>query len=673
MVAVTDPRTIQSAIQKAGMLTDEAIRNGALKKNIEKRGKMESRVGILGMITRGLGLEGHLPQPQTLLGRSTLVMHQNVQTSTITINLECLVVCVQTAIASGTLPRIVGVVETMNPTRGRAFKMGAEEARQDPNIMTVEINKVIRGCQLEIEGHTFDIDLIPFGHGSFDVIGGIDWLSRHKAEIVCHEKVVSIPLPNDEMIRVFRERLEEKVGHLMSAKAEGHKLKDIVTVRNFPKVFPDDLSGLPHSREIEFRIDLIPRAIPVAKSPYRLSPFEMEELSSQLRELQDKDLRSGYHQLRVHEDDITKTAFRTRYGHFEFIVMPFGLTNVPATKEEHEMHIGLILELLKKEKLYAKFSKCELWLQEVQFLRHVINREGIHVGPNKIKAEHKEYVWGEEQERAFHILKDNLCNVPILALPDGPEDFVVYCDASGLGLGCVLMQIRKSSIKDKILAAQNEASEVADAPTEMLQGLGDQMKSHKSTYSLHPGADKMYYGLRDMYWWPRMKEDIALYKWERIAMDFITKLPRTRSGHDASWVIVDILTKSAQFLPIHEDFKMDKLARLYLNEIVARHAYKLRLPQELNGIHDTFHVSNLKKCLTDPTLQIRLEEIQVDSKLNFMEEPVEILEREFKKLKRSRIAIVKVRWNSKRGPELTWEREDKMKLKYPHLFSSSTS
>ncbi|GKF16762.1 putative nucleotidyltransferase, ribonuclease H, partial [Tanacetum coccineum] len=250
-------------------------------------------------------------------------------------------------------------------------------------------------------------------------------------------------------------------------------------VRDFPKVFPDDLSGLPPSREIEFRIDLVPRAIPVIKSPYRLAPSEMEELSGQLKELQDKgfirpslspwgapvlfvkkkdgsfrmcidyielnkltiknryplpriddlfdqlqgsqyfskiDLRSGYHQLRVHEDDISKTAFITCYGHFEFTVMPFGMTNAPAvfmdlmnrvcrpyldkfvivfiddiliyyrTQEEHEMHLGLVLELLKKEKLYAKFSMCEFWLKGVQFLGHVINGDGIHVDPSKIEA-----------------------------------------------------------------------------------------------------------------------------------------------------------------------------------------------------------------------------------------------------------------------------------------------
>ncbi|GJZ69619.1 putative reverse transcriptase domain-containing protein [Tanacetum coccineum] len=295
-------------------------------------------------------------------------------------------------------------------------------------------------------------------------------------------------------------------------------------------------------------------------------------------------------------------------------------------------------------------------------------------------------------------------------------------------------------------------------------------EAYKSKYFVHLGADKMYYDLRDRYWWPGMKKDIAVYvskcltclkvkvkhqrpsgllqqpeipelKWERIAMDFVIKLPRTSSRHDTIWVIMDRLTKSAHFLPMREDYKMDSLVRLYLNEIVSRHgvpisiisnrdsrftsrfwqsmqealrtrldmstayhpqtdsqsvvrfgkkgklaprfvgpfeiiekvghvAYRLRLPEELNGVHETFHVSNLKKCLADPTLQVPLDEIQVDAKLNFVEEPMEILKREFKKLKRSRIAIIKVRWNSKRGPEFTWEREDQMRLKYPHLFSS---
>ncbi|GKC67193.1 putative reverse transcriptase domain-containing protein [Tanacetum coccineum] len=213
---------------------------------------------------------------------------------------------------------------------------------------------------------------------------------------------------------------EFNIRHVMSAKAKEQKQEEIVVVRDFPEV---------------------------AKSPYRLAPSEMKELSGQLKELQDKDLRSGYHQLRVHEDDISKTAFRTRYGHFEFTVMPFGLTNGPA----HEVHLGLVLELLKKEKLYAKFSKCEFWLREVQFLGYVINGDGYYrrfienfskIAKPLTVLTHKSktYDWGEKQENAFQTLKDKLCNASVLALPDGLEDFVVYYDASGLGLGYVLMQ-----------------------------------------------------------------------------------------------------------------------------------------------------------------------------------------------------------------------------------------
>ncbi|GKC74927.1 putative reverse transcriptase domain-containing protein [Tanacetum coccineum] len=217
-----------------------------------------------------------------------------------------------------------------NQAMGRAFMLGAEEARQDPNIVTgtftlnkhfattlfdssadyrfvsttfipllglepsdlgskyeievasgqqVEIDKVIKGCKLEIEGHIFDINLIPFGHGSFDVIIGMDWLSNYKAKIICHEKVVRIPLPDGKVLRVVGERPNEKARLLMSAKASDKKQEEIVVVRDFPKVFLDNLSGLPPIQEIEFRIELTPGATPVAKSPYRLAPSELEELS----------------------------------------------------------------------------------------------------------------------------------------------------------------------------------------------------------------------------------------------------------------------------------------------------------------------------------------------------------------------------------------------------------
>nr|GEW66523.1 putative reverse transcriptase domain-containing protein [Tanacetum cinerariifolium] len=362
-------------------------------------------------------------------------------------------------------------------------------------------------------------------------------------------------------------------------KVNESKLEDIPVVHEFPDVFPKDLSDLPPSREVEFRIDLSHGAMPVVKSPYRLAPTEMQELANQLKELQDKgfirpssspwgapvlfvkkkdglfrmcidyrelnnltiknryplpriddlfdqlqgsqyffkiDLRSSYHQLRVREEDIPKIVFRTRYGHFEFTVMPFGLTNAPAafmdrmnrvcrpyldkfvnvfiddilnyskSKEEHEVHLKLILELLKKEKLFGKFSKCEFWLQEVHFLGHVVNSEGL-VGYYRrfiasfskiakpltlLTQKNKKFEWGDEQENAFQTLKDMLCDASILALPEGADDFVVYCDASNQ----VVMTVRFATTQAKILEAQSEAFKNTSTPTKMLKGLDKQLE-----------------------------------------------------------------------------------------------------------------------------------------------------------------------------------------------------
>ncbi|GJX67742.1 putative reverse transcriptase domain-containing protein [Tanacetum coccineum] len=355
-----------------------------------------------------------------------------------------------------------------NRARGRAFNVNAVDALQDPNVVTgtyslnnlyatvlfdsgadfsfistkfapllnekpsianpgyvievangkkEEVDRIFRGCRLELGDSIFPIDLIPLGQGSFDVIVGMDWLSNQKAVIVCHEKIVRIPVEEGKVLCVQGERNVGKTKTLMSTKANEPTLSDIPIVRDFEDVFPDDLSGLPPQRQVEFRIDLIPGATPVAKSPYRLAPSEMQELSEQLQELQDKGfIRPSHSPWGALDDDISKTVFRTRYGHFEFTVMPFGLTNAPAvfmdlmnrvckpyldkfvivfiddiliyskTKEDHENHLRLILDLLRKEKLYTKFSKFEFWLQEVHFLGHVVNHDAIHIDPSMIEA-----------------------------------------------------------------------------------------------------------------------------------------------------------------------------------------------------------------------------------------------------------------------------------------------
>ncbi|GJR57492.1 putative reverse transcriptase domain-containing protein [Tanacetum coccineum] len=465
----------------------------------------------------------------------------------------------------------------------------------------VGINTIIRGCTLNFLNHPFNIDLMPVELGSFD--------------------------PQDS---------EED-------KSEGKQLKDVPNVRDFSEVFPEDLLGLPPARPVEFHIDLIPGAAPVAQAPYRLAPSKMKELSEQLQELSDKG----------------------------FI------------RPKHEEHLKaiLILELLKKEKLYAKFSKCEFWIPKVQFLGHVIDSRGIHVDPAKIESIKD---WASPKTpteiRQFLGLAGYYRSAPILALPKGSEDFVVYCDASHKGLGAVLMQrekviayaSRQLKIHEKNYTTHDlELGSVVFAlkiwrhylygtkctvftDHKSLQHILDQKdlnmrswlpcygdlrsvimhESHKSKYSIHPGSDKMYQDIKKLYWWPNMKADIATdvskcltcakvkaehqmpsgllvqpaipeWKWDNIMMDFITKLPKSSQGFDTIWVIVDRLTKSAHFLPIRENDPLDKLARLYLNKIVARHGIPISIIYDRDGRFTSNFWRSFQKALgTDLSMSI---------------------------------------------------------------------
>ncbi|GKB40431.1 putative reverse transcriptase domain-containing protein [Tanacetum coccineum] len=403
----------------------------------------------------------------------------------------------------------------------------------------IRVNTIIRGCTLNFLNHPFNIDLMLVELGSFDFIIGMDWLVKYYAIIIYDEKIVRIPFRNEILI-VRGDRSnnghESRLNIISCTKTQKYFLKGL---------FPEDLPGIPPTRQVEIQIDLVPGAAPVAWAPYLLAPSEMKELSDQLQELSDKgfirpssspwgapvlfvkkkdgsfqmcidyrelnklmvkirylllriddlsdqlqgssvylkiDLRLGYHQLIFCEEYIPKTAFKTRYGHYEFQVMPFGLTNAPAvfmdlmnrvckpyldkfvivfiddiliylkSKQEHEEHLKLILELLKKEELYAKFANCEFWIPKVQFLGHVIDSKGIHVDLAKIESI-KDWAFPKTAieirqflEAAFQLLKQKLYSAPILALPEGAENFIVYCDASHKGLGDVLMQNEKKEL-----------------------------------------------------------------------------------------------------------------------------------------------------------------------------------------------------------------------------------
>ncbi|GJT68118.1 putative reverse transcriptase domain-containing protein [Tanacetum coccineum] len=696
----------------------------------------------------------------------------------------------------------------------------------------IGLNTILRGCTLNILNNPFNIDLMPIELGSFDAIIGMDWLVKYQAIIACAEKIV-----------------------------------------------------------LEFQIDLIPGVALVVRVPYRLAPSEMKELSEQLKELSDKgfirpiSLPWGAPVLFVKKKD-GSSAIRSspasgmRGGYSEK-----GVQN--SNKKEHEEHLKVVLELLKKEKLYAKFSKCEFWIPKESPKRPIEIRQFLCLvgyyrrfieGFSKIaklmtKLTHKgvKFDWGDKQEAAFQLLMQKLYSAPILALPEGSEDFIVYCDASHKGLGAVLMKREKRrwlellsdydceiryhpgkanvvtdalSRKERSKPLRTEVQKPENIKNEYVGGMllenskdsekfrmeklepradgtlcfngsswlscyGDlriviMHESHKSKYSIHLGSDKMYQDMKKLYWWPNMMANIAIYvsrcltcakvkaehqmpsgllvqpdipqwKWDNITIDFFMKLPKSSQGYDTIWVIVDRLTKSAIFIPMRKTDPMEKLAKMYLKEVVTRHgipvsiicdrdpskrtiqtledmlracvidfgkgwvnhlplvefsynnsyhasikaapfealyekiiqikqriqvahdrqksypnlkrkpmefqvgdnvmlkvlpwkgvvhfgkwgklnpryvgpfkvlkkvgsvAYKLELPEELSRVHNTFHVSNLKKCYADEPLAVPLDGLHFDDKLQFVEEPVEIIDREVKRMKRSRIPII---------------------------------
>ncbi|KAI3816044.1 hypothetical protein L1987_15729 [Smallanthus sonchifolius] len=684
-------------------------------------------------------------------------------------------------------------VEIPKP-KGRAFHISAEEAKTNSKVVSV----------------------------------GMDWLSLNKASILCGPKAIQLDSPSGESIYIEGEK-KGKVrlcSYVKATKymARGCKaymacvtdvikkvkdIRDVPVVNQFEDVFPDELPGVPPEREMEFGVDLILGAKSVAKAPHRYPLPRIDDLFDQLQGaswFSKIDLKFGYHQLKVKEGDVRNTAFCTRYGHYEFTVMPFGLTNAPAvfmdlmnrvcrpfldrlvivfindlliysrSEGDHACHLREILEVLQREKLYAKFSKCAFWLREIQFLGHVINEKGISVDPSKIvpvkywlspktpseirsfmglagyyrrfienfsrialpmtKLTRKEtkFVWGSEQESAFRLLKEKLSKAPILSLPDETEDFIVYSDASHSGLVLALGGDLKKEQMVAYVDKLGENSTVVDRltksahffPTKEIYSanrlaemyVNEIMSRHGIPVTIISDCDTRF----TSHFWKKFHEDMGTRlnlstayhpqtdgQSERTiqtledmlracALDFggnwdnhlplaeisynnsyHSRIDRQKSYADnrkraIEFQVADfVLLKVSPWKRVIRFRKRGKLSPRFIGpfKVIARVgavAYRLELPEGLSRLHNKFHVSHLRKCMTDESTFVPLDDIILDEKLNYVEEPVAILDRKVKRLRNKEIFQVLLTWKHKKGAEMTWKTEEEMLKYYPNLF-----
>nr|GEY68966.1 putative reverse transcriptase domain-containing protein [Tanacetum cinerariifolium] len=637
-------------------------------------------------------------------------------------------------------------------------------------------NVVARAYGVETAGRNPDANVV-MELSSFDVIIGMDWLTTYYAVNVCNEKIVRVPFGNETLIiwcdgsnnetqlniisctktrkyllkgyPVFLANITTKT---IKDKSEEKRLENMPIVRDFSEVFPEDLPGLPPTRQVEFQIDLIPGAAPIARVPYRLALSEMKELSDQLQELSDKGFirpssspwgapvlfvkkKDGSFRMCIDYRELNKLTVKNRAVLMQRENVIFYASRQLKIHEKnyttHDLELGAVVFALKIWRRYLYGTKCTVFTDH-KSLQHILDQKELNM---------RQHRWKELEPplRVRALVMTIGLDLPRQILNTQTEarkpENIKKKDVGG-------MLVENSRDPEKF---RTEKLEPRGDGTPCLNGrswlpcYGNlrsviMNESHKSKYSIHSGSDKMYQDMKKLYWWPNIKADIATYVSKCLTCAKVkTKhqkpsgllLPKFPQGYDTIWVIVDRLTKLAIFAPMRETDPQEKLAKLYLKEVDMLRAYVIDfgkgwvnhlplvkfsynnsyhasikaspfealwgrkchspvcwnevgefhltgpeivqettekiiqikqrmqaardrqksytdLKQELSRVHNTFHVSNLKKCHADEPLAVPLDGLHVDDKLHFFEEPEEIMDREDKRLKRSLIPLVKV-------------------------------